>query len=195
MNSYAGFNRNSMPSPPKRSRTRLRNSSRNGRRPCKNHRPNWNRLPKRFRQVFRATAFSPPRRRPCAPAQVFQTRMRYDVAGRKVGASFEERVGAWNFEWERDSSGKLWIRKWQGISQTRSRAERPIFRDVTAASLGKNRSYQEQLLRGADHWRTVLDGASGIDVYGNNGVAAGDFNNDGLDDLYVCQPSGLPNRL
>src|SRR5947199_4449503 len=129
------------------------------------------------------------------PPLVFQTRMRYDVAGRKAGASFEERVGAWNFEWERDSSGKLWIRKWQGISQTRSRAERPIFRDVTAASLGKNRSYQEQLLRGADHWRTVLDGASGIDVYGNNGLAVGDFDNNGFDDLYVCQPAGLPNRL
>ena len=34
-----------------------------------------------------------------------------------------------------------------------------------------------------------------IDVYGNNGVAAGDFDNDGFDDLYVCQPAGLPNRL
>src|SRR5439155_12610816 len=129
------------------------------------------------------------------PPLVFQTRMRYDVAGRKAGASFEERVGAWNFEWERDSSGKLWIRKWQGISQTRSRAERPIFRDVTAASLGKNRSYQEQLLRGADHWRTVLDGACGIDIYGNNGVSVGDLDDDGFDDLYVCQAAGLPNRF
>src|SRR5437764_11552681 len=51
------------------------------------------------------------------------------------------------------------------------------------------------MLRGSDYWRTVLDGACGIDVYGNNGVAAGDFNNDGFDGLYVCQPAGLPNRL
>ena len=29
----------------------------------------------------------------------------------------------------------------------------------------------------------------------NNGVAAGDFDNDGFDDFYVCQPAGLPNRL
>ena len=33
------------------------------------------------------------------------------------------------------------------------------------------------------------------DVYGNNGIAAGDFDNDGFDDLYVSQPAGLPNRL
>ena len=30
---------------------------------------------------------------------------------------------------------------------------------------------------------------------GHNGVAVGDANNDGLDDLYVCQQNGLPNRL
>jgi len=40
-----------------------------------------------------------------------------------------------------------------------------------------------------------MDGACGIDVYGNNGLAVGDFDNDGMDDFYVCQPAGLPNRL
>jgi tetratricopeptide (TPR) repeat protein len=61
--------------------------------------------------------------------------------------------------------------------------------------LGTNESYAKQLLRGGDYWRTVLDGAVGIDVYCNNGVAAGDFDNDGFDDLYVCQQAGIPNRL
>ena len=51
------------------------------------------------------------------------------------------------------------------------------------------------MLRSVDHWRTVLDGAIGIDVYSNNGVATGDYDNDGFDDFYVCQPAGLPNRL
>ncbi len=51
------------------------------------------------------------------------------------------------------------------------------------------------MLHGADYWRTVLDGACGIDVYGNNGSSAGDIDNSGFDSLYICQPQGLPNRL
>jgi tetratricopeptide (TPR) repeat protein/peroxiredoxin len=61
--------------------------------------------------------------------------------------------------------------------------------------LGSNSSYSAQLLHGADYWRTVLDGACGIDIYGHNGVSVGDIDGDGFDDLYVCQPAGLPNRL
>ena len=48
---------------------------------------------------------------------------------------------------------------------------------------------------GVDYWRTVLDGACGIDIYGHNGVSAGDIDGDGFDSIYVCQPAGLPNRL
>src|SRR5436305_3563791 len=51
------------------------------------------------------------------------------------------------------------------------------------------------MLQGTDCWRTVLDGACGIDVYGNQGIAVGDYDGDGFDDIYFCQPSGLPNRL
>jgi tetratricopeptide (TPR) repeat protein/thiol-disulfide isomerase/thioredoxin len=67
--------------------------------------------------------------------------------------------------------------------------------DGTAAALGNNSSYSAQLLLGVDHWRTVLDGACGIDVYGHNGISVADIDNDGFDDLYICQPAGLPNRL
>ncbi len=51
------------------------------------------------------------------------------------------------------------------------------------------------MLLGVDYWRTVLDGACGSDIYGHNGVSVADVDGDGLDDLYVCQPAGLPNRL
>jgi tetratricopeptide (TPR) repeat protein len=107
----------------------------------------------------------------------------------------EERIGSWITRWSRSESGAWQVLKWIASDETLTRATGPIFVDITSQSLGQTASYKEQLLRGADYWRTVLDGAVGVDVYGNNGVAVGDFDNDGLDDLYVCQPAGLPNRL
>jgi tetratricopeptide (TPR) repeat protein/peroxiredoxin len=83
----------------------------------------------------------------------------------------------------------------QAFEEIRSRSSNPVFVDITETALGGNSSYSPQLLHGTDYWRTVLDGASGIDIYGHNGVAVGDINDDGFDDLYICQPAGLPNRL
>ncbi len=50
----------------------------------------------------------------------------------------------------------------------------------------------KQLRYGVDHWARRMPG---IDIVGNHGVAVGDINQDGLDDIYICQPHGLPNRL
>ncbi len=107
----------------------------------------------------------------------------------------EERVGAWRTEWVRRNSEAWKVRKWEASEETLSVLRGPGFVDVTSQAFAGVESYTKQMLRGADYWRTVLDGACGIDVYGNNGVAAGDFDNDGFDDLYVCQPAGIPNRL
>lgn len=124
-----------------------------------------------------------------------QTRIRYDLVGKGVDFFRGERVGHWDLEWENDSAGAWRVSKWQAIEETESRATGPMFEDITARALGGEPSYQKQIIHGADHWRTLLDGASRIDVYGNNGIAVGDMDGDGFDDVYVCQPSGLPNRL
>jgi Flp pilus assembly protein TadD/peroxiredoxin len=121
--------------------------------------------------------------------------IRYDFVSRLSGARKEERVGAWRTEWFRDDSGAWKARKWEAKEESIASASGPVFIDVTAHALGGAESYQRQLLHGADYWRTVLDGAIGTDVYCNNGVAVGDFDNDGYDDFFVCQPAGLPNRL
>jgi Tfp pilus assembly protein PilF/peroxiredoxin len=122
--------------------------------------------------------------------------IRYEVVGSvETMKGREQRIGVWRTRWKRDQAGTWRAVQWEAREETVSRAIDPIFLDVTAQALGQTESYANQLLRGVDHWRTVLDGACGIDVYGNNGVAAGDFDADGFDDLYVCQPAGLPNRL
>jgi tetratricopeptide (TPR) repeat protein/thiol-disulfide isomerase/thioredoxin len=121
--------------------------------------------------------------------------IRYDFVGTGPDMGREERVGQWRTRWSRDQSGAWRVLKWEANEEIVSKARKPIFVDVTSQALDQIESYRTQMLRGVDHWRTVLDGACGIDVYGNNGVAVGDIDNDGFDDLYVCQPSGLPNRL
>jgi tetratricopeptide (TPR) repeat protein len=130
-----------------------------------------------------------------------KTSVRYDLVG--SGRSFyrEQRVGNWELEWEASASSSVpsasefRLRRWQALDETQSRSAGPIFVDITTAAFSSNPSYSSQLLRGVDYWRTVLDGACGIDIYGHNGVSVGDIDNDGFDDLYVCQPAGLPNRL
>jgi tetratricopeptide (TPR) repeat protein len=121
--------------------------------------------------------------------------IRYDLVGTRLDATREERIGMWRTDWSRKNGTEWRILRWVATQETVSRARPPIFVDITQRALGHLESYRNQMLRGVDHWRTVLDGACGIEIYGNNGLAAGDFDNDGFDDLYVCQPSGLPNRL
>ena len=70
----------------------------------------------------------------------------------------------------------------------------PPFVDRTAELLGGIESYEEQLLHGADYWYGNMDVAFGIQQ-GNQGISLGDVNGDGREDLFVCQPAGLPSRL
>ena len=123
------------------------------------------------------------------------TRVRFELVGEGVGFHREQRVGDWELEWTAASAGQFKLSKWQALTELRSRSSSPCFTDITAAAVGGNECYSSQLMRGTDYWRTVLDGASGIDIYGHNGVSVGDIDGDGFDEIYVCQPAGLPNRL
>jgi tetratricopeptide (TPR) repeat protein len=124
-----------------------------------------------------------------------QTRVRYEIVGTGAGFHREQRVGNWDLVWEPSSSGEFRLRSWRVLDEAQARSNSPVYVDITSAALGSNSSYSAQLLHGTDYWRTVLDGASGIDIYGHNGVSVADIDNDGFDDLYVCQPAGLPNRM
>jgi tetratricopeptide (TPR) repeat protein/peroxiredoxin len=124
-----------------------------------------------------------------------RTEVRYNIVCTHNHDLREERVGSWRIDWSHDEASQWKAKEWSAGEETVCTASGPVFIDITANSLGDVESYKNQMLHGADYWRTILDGAIGVDVYGNNGVAAGDFDNDGFDDLYVCQPAGLPNRL
>jgi Tfp pilus assembly protein PilF len=125
---------------------------------------------------------------------VIEADIRYEIAG-STDAGREQRVGDWRTRWLHNPSAGWQAVVWYPGEEKLSRSRESIFKEVTSQALGPVPSYKSQLLRGADDWRTILDAATDIDIYGNNGVAAGDFDGDGFDDLYICQASGLPNRL
>ena len=55
--------------------------------------------------------------------------------------------------------------------------------------------FDAQFRMGVDHWLDRIESHHGIDIGGWQGLAIGDVNNDTLEDVYVCAPGGLPNRL
>ena len=128
-------------------------------------------------------------------SQLLETVVRFELVGTGQDFYREQRVGNWQISWGLSASEELKLRSWKALEETRSRCTAPVFIDIAKHAFGGNRSYTSQLLHGTDYWRTVLDGASGIDIYGHNGISVADIDGDGFDDLYVCQPAGLPNRV
>lgn len=71
----------------------------------------------------------------------------------------------------------------------------PWFVDGTASILGGNACFETQILQGYGHWLGRIPHGVYLESMGSPGIALGDVNGDGLDDLYLCQERGLPNRL
>ena len=121
-------------------------------------------------------------------------RVRVELGGSTAEAGLLSLLGTMQMTWRRAESGWQLTNTELGSFEENS-ARRFHFTDVTEAALGHNPSFRQQLALGTDHWRTVIDGAVGVNVYGHHGLSAGDYNADGLEDLYISQPAGLPNRL
>ena len=115
--------------------------------------------------------------------------IRYEVAS-KSNKLLTYRVGHWRVQWAENL-----IRDFSPLDEQLTLAREPWFRDVSGHALSQEPQLIDQFSKGVPYWRARLDPASGIDIYGSNGIAVGDVDGDGLDEIYVCQPGGLPNRL
>lgn len=115
--------------------------------------------------------------------------VRYEISSEDVNG-FHYRVGHWRQVW---TGGQL--SRSESVGEVHTTSAHKFFQDVTESLFGNVDSFNRQLLQGVPYWRACLDSASGIDIYGDNGIAVGDVDNDGTDEIYVCQPGGLPNRL
>jgi Flp pilus assembly protein TadD len=128
------------------------------------------------------------------PPSSLRTTVRYDLVGGGTKAYRVEHVGVWDIGWRRRASGWQVVR-WTAASHLVSRARQPAFTEITETALGRVDSFRRQLTIDLDSWMATLDSVLTRDSNGHHGVSVGDADGDGLDDLYVAQPAGLPNRL
>ena len=108
----------------------------------------------------------------------------------------------WTMRWETDLSTTEWprIREIQvdAFEEVVTRglpAGRSFLNDCTASLFRDVASFEEQMSFGTDHWMQHMERRFPVFYFGHQGMCLGDVNGDELEDLYVCQPGGLPNRL
>ncbi|MBI4600792.1 MAG: VCBS repeat-containing protein [Planctomycetes bacterium] len=127
-----------------------------------------------------------------------QTRAFFQLAARAAARSLQQNA-VWTCQWKRRQDGSpplLQSIRVSDYEEIVTNAEQgTLFADCTAAVLGGNASYLEQIIYPLDHWRDILDWRFGLDFIGSHGLAVGDVNGDGLEDLFFCETGGLPNRL
>ena len=130
-------------------------------------------------------------------ADGFETEVAYHGQGRTPEGSLQQNAH-WHCSWEfgattndRPALRRIELLDYEEIAHVAA----PLFAEWTEQIFDGCDSYREQLRYGVNHWRVQLQSAIGIDVIGHQGLALGDANGDGLPDLFICQPGGLPNRL
>ena len=113
-------------------------------------------------------------------------------------ADRSEQVNAvWRMSWSTGNNPKLLAVTAHEMQRVESQSSvATMFADRTHDVLGNNPAFEQQLSKGTGFWLRRLESyLSRRLLEGHIGFALGDVNADGRDDLYVCQPGGLPNRL
>ena len=125
-----------------------------------------------------------------------ETLVRFEYSRQRPSKS-EQQTAIWNCRWRFPGSAdsaplltSVVVLDWEQVTVNKGK----LFGDSTLSVLGKDASYEAQMLPGIPHWLSRLPKAY-LGQLGHHGLAVGDVNGDGLDDLYVCDAGGLPNRL
>ena len=121
-----------------------------------------------------------------------------DATGLESHGGLVQQNATWETRWLRKDSEAEWRLSeivLAAFEEVHSEATQPLFADCTEAVLAQNKAWSEQLQYGIDHWRLRIQTQLDIEPAGINGMAIGEANGDGLDDLFYTDSGGLPKRL
>ena len=125
------------------------------------------------------------------------TVVRVEMTGSDASHTWQQ-VAEWLCHWRLGSAGeapRLTRVELRAHTESSLAAAAPAFTEDTPALLGSEPVWRNQLSPGLDHWLDRIEQRFAFGPSGWEGIAMGDADGDGRQDLYVAQPGGLPNRL
>jgi tetratricopeptide (TPR) repeat protein len=127
--------------------------------------------------------------------RALEAKVRLTASGARDTARLQHNT-VWTSTWRAGPSGLELIALAAETCEAVALARHPqgLFADVTESVFGEA-LFRAEIAPGLDHWRQIVPAALEPGSLGHHGLALGDVNDDGLEDVFWCRPGGLPNKL